>query len=366
MLALPLSHRWLRFSASLVFALFVILIATVSLYAAPVSSAPRIDVRPAVTDTLSGWFSIVWADGKPGTQLSYEEYWLTADDSQLTRLQIDPVVLESPGGSLALNGRRVRVQGIWLADGSLQVESVQPEVSLHAALKPEVTGSQPWITLPCKFADIITETKPIAYFTEMYTSTYPGLDHYWREVSYNLLNVQGSGSVSHWYTLPQPQSYYEVAGGSMDTGKLFQDCTAAADAEVYFPNYAGINMVFNGDFPTSKGGSGTATLDGVTRSWRRTWLADWGFSNLAVVEHEMGHGFGLTHSSGNYGLTYDNVWDVMSDTWTNCYLTRDPVFGCLGQHTIGWHKDLEGAIRSLAVWASIPSAGTKIWKAGFR
>jgi M6 family metalloprotease-like protein len=328
-----------RISIPLFFALLLILITAVSLQAAPVLPVPT-------ADTLTGWFSIICADGKPGTPVSFEEYWLTEDNGKTTQLQIDPALLESLGGSLALNGQRVQAQGTWLADGRLHVESLQPEISARAAAPttPAVTGSQPWITLPCKFADMITETKPIAYFTQMYTSTYPGLDHYWREVSYNLLNVQGSGSVSHWYTLPQPQSYYQVSGGSMDTAKLFQDCTAAADAEVYFPNYVGINMVFNGDFPTSKGGSGTATLDGVTRSWRRTWLADWGFSNLAVVEHEMGHGFGLTHSSGNYGATYDNVWDVMSDTWTNCWLTRDPVFGCLGQHTIGWHKDLEGWI----------------------
>jgi hypothetical protein len=63
-----------------------------------------------------------------------------------------------------------------------------------------------------------------------------------------------------------------------------------------------------------------------------------------VVEHEMGHGFGLPHSSGNYGETYDNAWDVMSDGWANCSRLRDPVFGCLGQHTIGWHKDKEGWI----------------------
>lgn len=343
------SRLSIRFAAPVVSALVLILITVVALQTAPVSLASPIDLRLsahrlASSDVLLGWFSIIWADGKPGTHISEEEYWLTEDGEKITRLQIDPALLESLGGSLALNGQRVGVQGTWLADGSLHVESLQREDSAPAALKPEVTGSQPWISIACKFADIITETRPISYFTQMYANAYPGIDHYWREMSYNLLNVQGSAAVSHWYTLPQPQSYYQTAGGSMDTGKLFQDCTAAADAEVYFPNYAGINLMFNGDFPSSKGGSGTATLDGVTRVWRRTWLADWGFTNLAVIEHEMGHGFGLTHSSGNYGETYDNVWDVMSDTWTNCFLTRDPVFGCLGQHTIGWHKDLESWI----------------------
>jgi hypothetical protein len=34
----------------------------------------------------------------------------------------------------------------------------------------------------------------------------------------------------------------------------------------------------------------------------------------------------------------------MSDTWTNCSRLSDPVYACIGQHTIGWHKDREGWI----------------------
>ena len=112
----------------------------------------------------------------------------------MTRLQIDPALLESLGGSLALNGQRVQVQGTWLADDSLQVESLENEVSFQSAApaKPDVTGSQPWITLLCKFSDIITETRSVSFFTGMYRSTYPGMDHHWREQSYNMMNVLGS------------------------------------------------------------------------------------------------------------------------------------------------------------------------------
>ncbi|MFN8598630.1 MAG: hypothetical protein U0559_20895, partial [Anaerolineae bacterium] len=334
-----------RLVAPVIIALFALVIIFVSLRTAPASSAAPINAAISA-DTLGGWFMIVWADGELGTPLSFEEYWLTTDDGKMTRLQIDPVLLASLGGSERLNNQRVQVQGDWLPDGSLRVKTLEEVRSTRGrgSAKPDVTGSLPWITIPCKFSDIVTETRPISYFVQMYASTYPGLDHYWREQSYNLANVQGSASVSHWYTLPQPQSYYTVAGGGMDTGKLFADCTAAADAEVYFPNYAGINMMFNGYFPTSKGGYGTATLDGVTRTWYRTWQAKWGIVDIVVVEHEMGHGFGLPHSSGNYSETYDNAWDVMSDGWANCNRLRDPVFGCLGQHTIGWHKDREGWI----------------------
>ncbi len=347
-------RRSIRLIAPFFSALLLILITAVSLQAAPVPSVSPIGLRlssdrAASVDTLIGWFTVFWADGEPGTHLNYEEHWLTADDGKLTRLQIEPALLQSLGGSDVLNGQRVRVQGTWLTPEVLQVASIQLQTSTeaHAAaasLKPEVIGSQPWITLLCKFSDIITETRPVDYFTQMYSSTYPGLDHYWREVSYDLANVQGSGSVSHWYTLPHTRTYYLLADGRPDTGKLFQDCTAVADADVYFPNYVGINMMFNGYFSVGVGGYGTTSLDGVTRVWYRTWEPEWGFLNITVMEHEMGHGFGLPHSSGNYGATYDNVWDVMSDTWTNCSRLSDPVYACIGQHTIGWHKDREGWI----------------------
>ena len=42
----------------------------------------------------------------------------------------------------------------------------------------------------------------------MYGSTFPGLDHYWREQSFDLMNVVGSSATSQWFTLPSPRSTY--------------------------------------------------------------------------------------------------------------------------------------------------------------
>lgn len=351
------SCRFVRFGIPPIIALCLILITAASLQATPLPPVHPIGLRhlpdrSASAATLHGWFSVFWADGKPGTHLNFEEYWLTDDVGHLVRLRVDPALLEALGGSLALNGQLVQVEGTRLPDNSLHITTVRIDSlprrpnapALSSVHKPDVLGPQPWITLLCKFSDIITETKPVSYFTQMYASTSPGLDHYWREQSYSQANVAGSGSVAHWYTLPHPRSYYLLADDMPDTNKLLQDCTAAVDADVYFPNFVGFNMMFNGDFSVGVGGYGTLTLDGVTRTWYRTWEPEWGFLNIAVMEHEMGHGFGLPHSSGNYGRTYDNVWDVMSDTWSNCFRLDDPVYGCVGQHTIGWHKDKQGWI----------------------
>jgi hypothetical protein len=129
--------------------------------------------------------------------------------------------------------------------------------------------------------------------------------------------------------------------------RLFNDCTAIHDASVYFPNFVGINLMFNDLLDCCAwGGSWYATLDGVTKTYRVTWEPPWGYGNQGVMAHEMGHGWGWPHSSGAYGATYDSNWDVMSDLWHTCP-PYDPTYGCVGQGTISYHKDL-------AAW--IPSA----------
>ncbi|RIK17706.1 MAG: hypothetical protein DCC51_12070, partial [Anaerolineae bacterium] len=86
------------------------------------------------------------------------------------------------------------------------------------------------------------------------------------------------------------------------------------------------------------------TLDGTTGVWRTSWLPPWAVNNISVIAHEMGHGFGLPHSSGDYDATYDSPWDVMSADRANCSKNKDPIYGCIPQGTIGYHKDLLGWI----------------------
>ena len=95
-------------------------------------------------------------------------------------------------------------------------------------------------------------------------------------------------------------------------------------------------MMFNQDLDCCAwGGSTYLNLDGQSRMYRITWLPPWSYKNQGPIAHEMGHGFGLPHSSGPYGATYDSRWDVMSDVWGNCPpVSPTPTYGCVGTHTI--------------------------------
>jgi len=73
-------------------------------------------------------------------------------------------------------------------------------------------------------------------------------------------------------------------------------------------------------------------------------MPPWGYGNQDVLAHEMGHGFGLPHSSGAYNTPYDSMWDPMSAGGTCA--PGDVTYGCIAVHTISYHKDRLGWIPS--------------------
>jgi M6 family metalloprotease-like protein len=198
----------------------------------------------------------------------------------------------------------------------------------------------------------------------MYDNAPGRLDHYWREVSYDNIDIVGSTAVD-WKNLPKSHTSYVPtpgSGTSADLNQLFNDCTAAADPFVDFSlggtgGFEGINLMFNDKLDCCAWGGGRyATLDGVSKSWRTTWDPPWAFQAEAVIAHEMGHGFGLPHANNSDGdsTTYDSPWDVMSDAWH--YAVVDNVYGELGKHLNSYHKDRLGWLDSSEIF-EVPGQG---------
>lgn len=317
------------------------------------------DVAPG--ELRQGVFSIVWADAPPaGTEAQAPpRYTLMEDGGRVSELRLGA---EAQAQALPLFGQRVQVElsaePTAAAGEGLPVRSLQPvggEAQAQSA--PRVAGSRRYINLLCRFADKAAEPRPKAYYDGLLGGAYPGLDHYWRQASYNQVNLAGS-TTAGWFRLPRARSAYVPAGKSADLQALARDCLAAADKAVNFANYDGINFMFNDNLDCCAWGGGSSfTLDGGSRFYATTWMPPWGWSNQSVMAHEEGHSLGLPHSSNSLGKVYENVWDVMSGAWASCGKTQSPTLGCLGQDTIGYHKDRLG-------W--IPAARKVVVKAGER
>lgn len=141
---------------------------------------------------------------------------------------------------------------------------------------------------------------------------------------------------------------------------MAEDCTAAADADVHFPDFTTVNFVVNerlGDGYT-RGGTWHMTLDGRTGFWGTTWLRSSHAEHQWIIAHEMGHSYGLPHSSSPHVAEYGSLWDVMSEGWCDC--PPDPQFGLVGVGTISYHKDMMGWIPPGRKYTAAPGANPTI------
>lgn len=220
------------------------------------------------------------------------------------------------------------------------------------------SGSTPWATILCKFSDATSVPHDKAWFEAFMGNTYPGIGDFFRENSYGQMNLDGS-QVFGWYTLPSPKSAYIDSNDILVDGgyKLEMDCLAAADADVYYPNFVGFNLMFGENIGSNAGWTvgGSYNLDGMVREYGGVMSNILSYENyLHIIPHEMGHNYGLMHT-GPYGGGYSSHWDPMSAggmcnryTENGCYALPD--------HFISYHKDQLGWI--LPARKFVASTGT--------
>lgn len=322
--------------------------------------------------SITGQIHVMWGDPAAGQPAPLPHAMLVDDQGAWHRLHIDAALLDRLGGSQRLHQRRGRVSGRTApgarpreaSASAMDVDSVEVESTEASPASFSVMGAQPWLTILCRFADSRGVTpRPVSYFETLMSATRPGLQHYWKQVSYGRVSLAGTRVVG-WYDLPAPRAHYVYATAAdgaehLDFQRSAEDCTAAADRDVTLSDYAGINLMFNDTLDCcSWGGGATLTRGGVAQPYRVTWLPPWAYAQQYIVAHEMGHGFGLPHSSGPYGSAYDSDWDTMSGGGT-CS-APDPVLACPGVHTIAHHKSLLGWIDPARQFAPAPGQNATI------
>ncbi len=339
---------------------FAILIGFLLLAITPVIQGQSLPPGAGGT-TLSGWLNVIVGDPLPGTG-GEGKHFIVLQDGEGT---IIAELLMDENTARELSGQRVVVIGnpdspqggqsiapLVIIPQSVQALPVEPgDLSAPAEL---LSGSQPWVNIICRFPNIAGTPHPATWYDDLFGNVYPGLDHYWRQVSYNNIDLDGTITMPNAYVLPHSRSHYvydTAQGEVVELEELAQDCTAAANADVYFPHFVGINLMLNGSLGCCAWGGGTPLdLDGQERVYLTTWLPPNG-QNFGTIAHEMGHGFGFPHSSGpswdppSELQIYVSAWDVMSVSSGTCS-SADPEYGCLAPGTIAYHLDMDGWIPS--------------------
>jgi M6 family metalloprotease-like protein len=322
--------------------------------------------------TLTGRLVSLVTDPRDEREPSVTAHFLVQDDGSSVRVDLSTLASSVFSDERRYQGRRLRLQGVDTRLAAAAGAGLEPALRVsQLELLDGAAASLASIAVPvtqnvavilCRFSDRSTVPGSVADVERSVGAVFPGAEAYWNEVSNGTIRLAGT-RVFGWYTMARSFDHYYGTDWSTRFSNEFarnmalrDECTAAADADVFFPGFAGIAMHFNRGIGSSYAYLApiNMTRDGVTRGYRTSYMMDWSTREAGTWAHEFGHTFGLRHSGAN-GLAYVSPYDVMSnsrprtlaDGWRH------------GTHTNAYHKDDLGFVPLSRKWVpGSPSGAT--------
>jgi M6 family metalloprotease-like protein len=185
----------------------------------------------------------------------------------------------------------------------------------HAAEKvtPDVTGTQRVLAVGCRFADT-TSPDILNIANDGIGQVLQHTHNYFDTVSNHRVDFEGS--FEGWHTLPRSSGDYSDSDGAQQTA----DCQNIAEQVLQArgeraSDYAAVVLLFNLDRGISNQTWQDPSHPGTWIRLRFTGGTGGGWTSEALWAHEMGHAFGLLHTTfptRTAGNQYNDFQDTMS------------------------------------------------------
>jgi hypothetical protein len=167
----------------------------------------RCGTRAGQDVALAGRLDFVWGDPLPlGSGAPRVRYVLTDDGGATWLLNVDRNASTPPRSAGVQSAARLSYKARCCATRELEVESLalESETDRDDGTRFRATGSQPYVWIWSGFADDASTPEQAAWFETQGAGPHPSLDDFWREVSFDNINLLGSQVVG-WYTIaPRP------------------------------------------------------------------------------------------------------------------------------------------------------------------